>query len=93
MQSRELVYAFEDRESGRYVETNGWLTFGSDASGSISSTAISHHMYQPSACWILAKFPLTYELAQSNPFSAWCYELNQLPYEKGKWVTAYQYYY
>jgi len=40
----ELVYAVEHCASGRYDVANGWLAFGSDVSGSISSTAISHHI-------------------------------------------------
>jgi len=44
IQFRELVYGIEDYASGRYDVATGRFAFASDVSGTILSTAISHHI-------------------------------------------------
>ena len=58
MSSKQWMTVVEDCASECYGVVGGWLTFGSDGSGSIPSTAISHIiLHQPSASRITGTVP------------------------------------
>jgi len=83
------AYAVEDCALGRYDVANGWLAFGSDVSGSISSMVITSHCISLTS-WITSKVPINVGvIAQSLIDYIYCSQLNLLCTPHAKQMNVY----